>query len=75
MGLDVTKKFTIVEQKSAVSGWKSIFFGDTLNLTQLLMIRLSLAHSAQNEPIFARYWFFFLLQLDPLLTRQFENKL
>ena len=55
VGLDATKKFTKVEQKSAVSGWKSIFFGDTLNLMQLLMIRLSSAHSARNEPIFVRF--------------------
>ena len=56
VGLDATKKFTKVEQKSAVSGWKSIFFGDTLNLMQLLMIRLSSALSAQNVPIFVRFW-------------------
>ena len=56
VGLDATKKFTKVEQKSAVSGWKSIFFGETLNLMQLVMFRLSLAHSAQNELIFVRFW-------------------
>ena len=45
MGSLYQKKITKNEQKLAVFCWKSICFGDSLNLTQ----------SAQNGPIFAHF--------------------
>ena len=55
VGVTVPKKFTKNEQKSDVLGWKSNFFGETLNSTQQLMIKSWTAHSAQNGPIFAHF--------------------
>ena len=52
VGVTVQKSFTKSEQKSAV-----YFFGETLNLTKRLMIKSWTAHSAQNGPIFAHFWF------------------
>ena len=55
-----TKRNTEIELESVEFLWKSFSFGEILNLMQTVMVRLSLAHSVQSEPIFVRFGHFFV---------------